>query len=90
MKTYKKTEKTEKHQKRRRRGPGPLLKDAACKIMYYSSGIMHLRRFGRQFGLKTLENQKTNMCFSVFWARTFAEKCPDSRFDASTGKSGTH
>ncbi len=36
MQNYKKNEKlpktSKKHQKRRRRGPGPLLKDAACKI----------------------------------------------------------
>ena len=82
LKTRKKRKTSKKHQKRRRRGPGPLLKDAACKIMYYSSGIMHLRRFGRQFCSKTSENHKNNMCFSAFFERQFAEKCPDSRFDA--------
>ena len=56
MNNCEKTKNFEKTPKRRRRGPGPLLKDVACKIMYYSSGIMHLRRLGRQFCSKTSEN----------------------------------
>ena len=69
MQNYKKNEKlpktSKKHQKRRRRGPGPLLNDAACKIMYYSSGIMHLRPLWRQFWSKTSENHKKNMFFTT-------------------------
>ena len=71
MKNYEETKTSKKHQKRRRRGPGPLLKDAACKIMYYSSGIMHLRRFGRQFCSKTSEIHKKTICF-----RTKQQKRP--------------
>ena len=65
MENYKKRKTYKKHQKRRRRGPGPLLKDAACKIMYYSSGIMHLRPLWRQFCSKTKENHQTNMFFTT-------------------------
>ena len=66
MQNYEKTKnKNKKHQKRRWRGPGPILKDAPRKIMYYSSGIMHLRRFGRQFWSKTSENHKKLVFFTT-------------------------
>ena len=83
MQNYKKTKNFPKTSKTTPERPGTPFK---------RRGMLNYVLFFRNYAFTTFWAPvwAKNMCFTVFFARTLAEKCPDSRFDASTGKSGTH
>ena len=91
MKNYKKTKNLQKTSKTPPERPGTPFKRRGMQIYVLFFRNYAFTTFWAPVFAKNIRKiiKQTCVC-SAFVARTFAEKCPDSRFDASTGKSGTH